>query len=343
MGILSSFNRELAIDLGTSNSIVIYNDQIVADEPTVLLWNKKTEAGICFGQAALSVDGLENYPDLECILPLMGGSIADFEAASLFIGGMMAITKPKWSLGQPVKRVVVCIPIGLCNVEERAVREAFEQCGVKEIRMIHAPIAAALGMGIDVFQPVGRMIVDIGGGKTDVAVVSNGEIVLSSSICIAGRVFDEDIVKYMLNQHGMKIGMQMAEKIKMAVGAASDEIGVELDDFKVLGKDAATQSPKEMMIGYKEVAHALDTSIGKIERTILQTLEETPSDLKRDIRNKGIYLTGGGALLREMVSRLSASTGLQVHFAEDPLRTIARGTAVALKNFDTYPFLTTIR
>ena len=224
-------------------------------------------------------------------------------------------------------------------MEERAVRDSAEQAGAKEVRLIHEPMAAAIGLGIDVLEPNGNMVIDIGGGTSEIAVIALGGIVNNRSIRIAGDDFNADIEEYMRKAHNLNIGERTAEKIKIEVGAAMPNIENPPPDFAVHGRDMLTGIPKEIMVNSAEIAHALDKSITKIETAVLNALDLTPPELSADIFRTGIYLAGGGALLRGLDKRLHLKTKLPVFIAEDPLKAVARGTAIALKNFDKFPFL----
>jgi rod shape-determining protein MreB len=235
--------------------------------------------------------------------------------------------------------MVISIPSGITEVEERAVRDSAEQAGAKEVRLIHEPMAAAIGLGIDVLEPNGNMVIDIGGGTSEIAVIALGGIVNNRSIRIAGDDFNADIEEYMRKAHNLNIGERTAEKIKIEVGAAMPNIENPPPDYAVHGRDMLTGIPKEIMVNSAEIAHALDKSITKIETAVLNALDLTPPELSADIFRTGIYLAGGGALLRGLDKRLHLKTKLQVFIAEDPLKAVARGTAIALKNFDKFPFL----
>ena len=340
MGLLSFFNREVAMDLGTANSIVIYNDQVVIDEPSIVAVDRNNNKVIAVGKKAQMMDGKTDNKNIETIRPLKGGVIADFEMAQHLIRELIGMTSVNRSFLPPSLRMVICIPSGITNVEERAVRESAEQAGAKEIRMIHEPMAAAIGIGIDVLQPEGHMVVDIGGGTAEIAVISLGGIVCNTSIKVAGDVFNDNVKEYMRKQHNMYIGTRTAEKVKIAVGAAISELGQDApEEYRTLGRDLLTGLPKEVSVNYKEIAHALDRSIAQIETAILDTLAATPPELAADIYKTGIYLAGGGALLRGLDQRVSQKTKLQVHIADDPLRAVARGTGIALKNFNKFSFL----
>ena len=339
MGLFSFFNKEVAMDLGTANSIVIYNDQVVIDEPSIVAVNRADNRIIAVGKRAQMMAGKTDNKNIETIRPLRGGVIADFEMAQHLIRELIGMTNINRSFMPPSLRMVICIPSGITNVEERAVRESAEQAGAKEIRMIHEPMAAAIGIGIDVLEPEGHMIVDIGGGTAEIAVISLGGIVCNNSIRVAGDEFNENVVEYMRKQHNMVIGERTAEQVKINVGAAVSELDNPPDDYPTLGRDLLTGLPKEISVNYKEIAHALDRSIAQIETAILDTLANTPPELAADIYKTGIYLAGGGALLRGLDQRVSSKTKLQVHIADDPLRAVARGTGIALKNFNKFQFL----
>ncbi len=338
MGLFSFFNRELAMDLGTANSIVIYNDQVVIDEPSIVALDKTTNKIIAVGKNAQLMDG-KNNKNIETIRPLKGGVIADFEMAQHLIRELIKKTNISRTIMPPSLRMVICIPSGITNVEERAVRESAEQAGAKEIRMIHEPMAAAIGIGINVLEPFGNMIVDIGGGTAEIAVISLGGIVCNKSIRVAGDEFNENVQEYMRKQHNIVIGVRTAEKVKISVGSAVSELETPPDDCETLGRDLLTGLPKNILVNYKEIAHALDKSIAKIESAILETLADTPPELAADIYKNGIHLAGGGSLLRGLDQRIASKTKLKVRIAEDPLRAVARGTGIALKNFNKFSFL----
>jgi rod shape-determining protein MreB len=249
------------------------------------------------------------------------------------------IYKDKKFIFPPSYIMVICIPSGITEVEKRAVRDSAEQAGAKEVRLIHEPMAAAIGIGIDVEEPQGNMIIDIGGGTTEIAVIALSGIVCDQSIRVAGDEFTLDIVDYMRRQHNMLIGERTAENIKIQVGSALTELDSPPDDYPVNGRDLMTGIPKQIVVSYGEIAHAIDKSIAKIEEAILKALETTPPELAADIYRTGLYLTGGGALLRGLDKRISQKTKLPVYVAEDPLRAVARGTGIALKNMDKFTFL----
>lgn len=338
MSLFSFLTREVAIDLGTANSIIILNDKVVVDEPSIVAKDRRTNKIIAIGKKAMQMHG-RTHQNIETIRPLRDGVIADFETANQLIRELIKMINVRKSLIPPSLKMVICIPSGITNVEERAVRDSAEQAGAKEVKLIHEPMAAAIGIGIDVLEPVGNMIVDIGGGTSEIAVIALGGIVCNKSIRIAGDEFNQDIIEYMRKQHNINIGERMAEQIKISVGAAIPDLDVPPEDFAVQGRDVLTGIPKEILVNYKEIAHALDKSIAKIESAVLEALALTPPELASDIFHTGIYLAGGGSLLRGLDRRISAKTKLAVHVAEDPLRAVARGTGIALKNYDKFTFL----
>lgn len=338
MGLFSFLTKEIAIDLGTANTIIIHNDKVVVDEPSIVAIDRNTSKIIAVGKKAMMMHG-KTHENIKTIRPLRDGVIADFQAAEHMIREMIRMTDTKKSIFPPALKMVICIPSGITEVEERAVRDSAEQAGAKDVRLIHEPMAAAIGMGIDVLEPKGNIVVDIGGGTSEIAVIALGGIVCNKSIRIAGDDFNSDVEEYMRKQHNILIGERTAERIKIEVGSAMTELDNPPADFAVHGRDMMTGIPKEITVNYAEIAQALDKSITKVEAAILHTLEMTPPELAADIFRTGIYLAGGGSLLRGLDKRISLKTKLPVHIAEDPLRAVARGTGIALKNYDKFNFL----
>lgn len=335
---LFSLTQEIAIDLGTANTIIIHNDKIVVDEPSVVALDRRDDKLIALGEKARQMHG-KTHENIKVIHPLRDGVIADFYAAELMIRGMIKMINKKPRLFSPSLKMVVCIPSGSTEVEIRAVRDSSEHAGGREVYMIYEPMAAAIGIGIDVEAPEGNMIVDIGGGTTEIAVISLGGIVSNKSIRIAGNDLTQDIMEYMRRQHNIKVGERTAEFIKINVGAALTDLDEPPQDFIVKGPNAMTALPMEVPVSYQEIAHCLEKSLSKIEAAVLSALEQTPPELYSDIVNKGIFLAGGGALLRGLDKRLSDKINIPVHIAEDPLHAVARGTGIALKNVEKFPFL----
>jgi len=332
------FTKEIAIDLGTANTIIIYNDKVVVDEPSIVAIERSTGKILAVGKRAQMMHG-KTHENIKTIRPLRGGVIADFQAAEHMIRAMIKMIEVRRTWFPPALKMVICIPSGITEVEERAVKDSAEQAGAKEVRLIHEPMAAAIGIGIDVLEPIGNMVIDIGGGTSEIAVIALGGIVNNKSIRIAGDEFNSDIEEYMRKQHNINVGERTAERIKIEVGAALPDIENPPEEYAVHGRDLLTGIPKEVIVNHAEIAHALDKSIAKIEAAVLNALEMTPPELASDIYETGIYLTGGGALLRGLDKRLHMKTKLKVYVAEDPLRAVARGTGIALKNFDKFTFL----
>jgi rod shape-determining protein MreB len=332
------FTQEIAIDLGTANTLIIHNDKVVVDEPSIVAIDRTTGKVIAVGRQAQQMHG-KTHENIKTIRPLRDGVIADFKAAEEMIKGMIRMIKPGRQLFTPNLRMVICIPSGITEVEKRAVKDSSEHAGAKEVYLIHEPMAAAIGIGIDVEEPMGNMIIDIGGGTSEIAVIALGGIVCDKNIRVAGDEFTNDIEEYMRRQHNILVGERTAETIKIEVGAAMTELDNPPPDYAVRGRDLMTGIPKEITVTYVEIAQALDKSISKIEEAILSALEATPPELSADIYKTGIYLAGGGALLRGLDKRISIKTKLPVHVSEDPLRAVARGTGIALKNIDRFQFL----
>lgn len=338
MGLFSFLTQELAIDLGTANTIIIYNDKIVVDEPSIVAIDQKTGKLIAIGERARQMHG-KTHENIKTIRPLRDGVIADFNAAEQMIRGMIKIINNKPKLFTPSLKMVVCIPSGSTEVEVRAVRDSSEHAGGRDVFLIFEPMAAAIGIGIDVEAPVGSMIVDIGGGTTEIAVIALGGIVCNKSIRVAGDGFTIEIQTYMRHQHNIKIGERTAEDIKINVGSALPDLDNPPADYIVRGPNLMTAMPIEIPVSYQEISYCLDKSISKVEAAILNVLEQTPPELYADIVTRGINLAGGGALLRGLSKRLTDKINIPFHVAEDPLHAVARGTAIALKNVDRFTFL----
>jgi rod shape-determining protein MreB len=336
MAFFDFWTESIAIDLGTANTLIIHNDKVVVDSPSIVAIDKRTDKIIAVGTEASLMQG-KTHENIKTVRPLKDGVIADFNASeqmiSLLIKSIPALKKRFFT---PSLKMVICIPSGITEVEMRAVRESAEIVNGKEVYLIHEPMAAAIGIGVDIMQPKGNMIVDIGGGTTEIAVIALSGIVCDKSIKVAGDVFTGDIIYYMRTQHNLYIGERTAEKIKVNVGAASEELESPPDDISVQGRDLLTGKPKEIIIGYREIAKALDKSIVRIEDSVMETLSKTPPELAADIYNTGVYLAGGGSMLRGLDKRLSRKTDLPVFIAEDPLRAVVRGTGIALKNIERY-------
>ncbi|MBV2196247.1 MAG: rod shape-determining protein [Flavobacterium sp.] len=336
MGFFDFMTEDIAIDLGTANTLIIHNDKVVIDSPSIVARDRITGKIIAVGKEANMMQG-KTHENIKTIRPLKDGVIADFDASEqmikMFIKSIPALKK---KLFTPALRMVICIPSGITEVEMRAVKESAERVNGKEVYLIHEPMAAAIGIGLDIMQPKGNMIVDIGGGTTEIAVIALGGIVCDKSVKIAGDVFTNDIIYYMRTQHNLFVGETTAEKIKIQIGAATEDLDSAPEDMSVQGRDLLTGKPKQVDVSYREIAKALDKSIQRIEDAVMETLSQTPPELAADIYNTGIYLAGGGSMLRGLDKRISSKTDLPVYIAEDPLRAVVRGTGMALKNVNKY-------
>lgn len=336
---LFSFTQKLAIDLGTANTVIIHDGKIVIDQPSYVTMNKKTDKVEWVGMEAYRRFEKENN-DLETIRPLRDGVVADLVASEHMIRGLIRMANPKKRLFPLSLKVVVCVPSGSTDVEIRAVRDSAEKAGANEVFLIHEPMAAALGIGLDVMEPTGNMIVDIGGGTTEIAVISLGGIVSNKSIKVAGDEFTSDIVDHMKQEHGVRVGERTAEEIKKHVGSALMDLEEDAPaDFEVIGQDMVSILPKAVAVNYKEIAACLDKSIAKIETAVGNALDNTLPELYADIVKNGVYLAGGGALLKGLAKRLSDKFALPFIVAEDPLHVVAKGTYIALENTSKYTLL----
>jgi rod shape-determining protein MreB len=336
MGFFDFLTEDIAIDLGTANTLIIHNDKVVVDSPSIVARDRTTGKIIAVGKEANLMQG-KTHENIKTIRPLKDGVIADFDASekmiSMFIKNIPSLKK-KWF--PPALRMVICIPSGITEVEMRAVRESAERVNGKEVYLIHEPMAAAIGIGIDIMEPKGNMIVDIGGGTTEIAVIALGGIVCDKSVKIAGDVFTNDIVYYMRTQHNLFVGESTAENIKITIGAATEDLQSPPEEMSVQGRDLLTGKPKQVQVSYREIAKALDKSILRIEDAVMETLSNTPPELAADIYNTGIFLAGGGSMLRGLDKRLSLKTDLPVYIAEDPLKAVVRGTGISLKNLEKF-------
>ena len=335
---LFSLTKEIAIDLGTANTLIIHNDKIVIDEPSIVALDSITGKLIAVGKEARQMQGKEPA-GIRTVRPLRKGVIADFNAAELMIRGLVKKASSKSNWFAPSLRMVVGIPSGSTEVEIRAVRDSSEHAGGRDVYMIYEPMAAALGIGLDVEAPEGNMIVDIGGGSSEIAVISLGGIVSNKSIQIAGDDLTEDIREHMRRAHNLRVGERTAEQIKINVGSALTELENPPEDYIVRGPNQVTALPLEVPVSYQEICHCIEKAISKIEAAVLSALEQTPSELYSDIVKNGIYLAGGGALIRGLDKRFTDKIGIKFHIAEDPLLSVAKGTGVALKNIKRFKFL----
>ena len=307
----SFLTQELAMDLGTANTVIFQNDQIVLDEPSIVAIDNSTGKAIALGQKAKLMQEREN-PGIKTVRPMKDGVIADFNAAEMMIRGFIKqVNSKRHSLFTPNIKMVVGIPSGSTEVEIRAVRDSSEHAGGRDVYLIFEPMASALGIGL----------------------------VVQDSIKVAGDVFTNDIQQYLRQQHNIRVGQITAEKLKIAIGAVIPDLDEEPDPYSITGPNLMTAHPVHASITYQEIAHCLDKSVARIESGILHVLEQTPPELYSDIVENGIHLAGGGSQLRGLAKRLSEKVNIPFHVAKDPLRAVARGTCLALKNTDNYSFL----
>ena len=336
MGFFDFMTEDIAIDLGTANILIIHNGKVVIDSPSIVARNRITGKIIAIGHEASLMQG-KTHENIKTIRPLKDGVIADFQASEEMIKEFIKqIPSIKKKLFPPALRMVICIPSGITEVEKRAVRDSAKHMNAKEIYLIYEPMAAAIGVGIDIMEPKGNMIIDIGGGTTEIAVIALGGIVCDQSVKVAGDLFTNDIMYYMRTQHNLHVGETTAEKIKIQVGAATEDLDSPPEEMLVQGRDLLSGKPKQVQVSHREIAKALDKSILRIEDAVMETLSKTPPELAADIYNSGIYLAGGGSMLRGLDKRLSRKTDLPVYVTEDPLTAVVRGTGAALKELVKY-------
>ena len=276
--------------------------------------------------------------NITAMRPMKEGVIADFEATEEMLRHLIRKVRDKKAILSP--RIIICIPHGVTEVEKRAVRESAESAGASQVFLIEEPMAAAIGAGMPITEPCASMILDIGGGTTEIAVISLGGIVANTSIKVAGDDLNADIQEYMSRQHNVRVSERMAERIKINVGSALTDLGDDApEDFVVHGPNRITALPMEVPVCYQEIAHCIDKTVARIESAVLSALENTPPELYADIVKNGIYLSGGGALLRGLDLRLQEKINIPFHVPEDPLHSVAKGAGIALKNIDRFNFL----
>ena len=334
------FRHELAIDLGTANTVIFKDDQVVLDEPSIIAVETKTGKLVAIGNEAQLIEEHTN-PRIYTVRPLMNGVIADYDAAEMMLTGFIKkATGQKGGIFKPALKIVIGIPGGSTPVDMRSIRDSASHAGAHDLFMIYEPMASALGIGLDVLAPNGNMVVDIGGGTTEIAVITLGGICESSSIHVAGNEITTDIIDYLGQQHNINIGRTTAEQIKFSVGSVLPELPEEEEpeDYVVVGRNMVTAHPAEAIISYKEIAACIDKTISKIESEIIKVLQRAEPELYSNIVRNGIWLAGGGSLLRGIARRFSEKVNIQFHVAEDPLKAVARGTCLALKGTDRYPF-----
>ena len=336
MGFFDFLNEKIAIDLGTSNTLITYKGKIVINHPSIVAINRLTGKIIGVGKEAGMMKGKINK-NIQTLHPFKNGVISNFDAGEKMLKAFIKqLSTLKSSFFTSSYNMIISIPCGSTEVEMRAVKESAKRLNAKNVFLIHEPIAAAIGGGINVLEPKGNMVVDIGGGTTEIAVISIGSIISGQSVKIAGNVFNEDIMQYVREHRNLHIGESMAEKVKLQIGSAIPDLKKPPPDMKIEGRDLLTGKPKQISLSYKEIERSLDKSISQIENAIMETLSEIPPEISADIYNSGIYLTGGGSMLRGLDQRLSWSTELPVHLGDQPLKTVVKGSEIVLKNLDRY-------
>lgn len=329
---LGIFSEDLGIDLGTSNTLIcVKNKGIILNEPSVVALNTKTKDIFEVGDKAKKMLG-RTPGSIETIRPLKNGVIADYEITEKMLRAFYKKVNQRKGMSSP--RVIICVPAGVTQVEKRAVIDVTREAGAREAYLIEEPMAAAIGIGLNIFEPEGNLIIDIGGGTSEIAVISLGVIVKTSSFRVAGDKFDATIIDYVRQKHNLLIGERTAEQIKKTIGAV-----VELEEdecIEISGRNALNGLPRDIKIYSSEVVEALGDLVQQIIEEVKVILEKTPPELSSDIKRRGIYVTGGGALLRGIDQRIAESLNLNVTVSEDPLNAVINGIQTLLKNFGTY-------
>ena len=330
MGLFSFLSKDIGIDLGTANTLVFMKGKgIVMREPSVVAVDVRTDEVLAVGQAAKDMIG-RTPGSIVAVRPLKDGVIADFDVTAAMLKHFIKSVVRGSFFSRP--RIVICIPSGVTEVERRAVEDAARQAGSNEVDLIEEPMAAAIGAGLPVEEPTGSMVVDIGGGTAEVAVISLGDIVSSVSVRMAGDKFDDAIVSYIKRKYNLLVGERTAEEVKIAIGSAYPVDEVEGAFMEIKGRNLVDGLPKNITIHADEVREALSDSLQSVVEAVKATLEKTPPELAADVIDRGITLTGGGALLRGLDRLISQETGIPVHVAESPLDCVAEGTGRRLEN-----------
>lgn len=330
-GLFDIFFNDIAIDLGTANTLISSKrNGIVFNEPSIVAFDNNGQP-VSIGREAWLMHE-KTHRNIRTVRPLRDGVIADFDATEHMIRGMIKSVKKKWY--STTRQMVICVPSGITEVERQAVRTSAEHSGAKEVYLVEEPMAAAIGIGLDVHEPVGHMIVDIGGGTTEIAVIALSGIVYSTSVRLAGDKLTDDILNFFRRHFNLLIGERTAEKIKCEIGSAAP-LDEELE-MKVNGRDLVNGIPKILIVSSKDVREAISQSVGSIVESIMTSLERTPPELSSDILDHGIMLAGGGALLKNLDKLITETTDLPVHIVEDPLTAVVRGTGEVLNNLEHY-------
>jgi len=328
------FSNDIGIDLGTANTLVYLRDHgIVANEPSVVAINKKTDRIVAIGKEAKQMVGRTPH-HISAIRPLVDGVISDFEVTEEMIGYFIRKTQEISSRKMLRPRVLIGVPSGITSVERRAVRDAGMNAGAREVHLIEEPMAAAIGVSLPVHEPMGNIIVDIGGGTTDIAVISLNGIVQSKNLRIAGDRFNQDIISYIRDEFKILLGEKTAEDIKIAIGSACEQSAPM--EFILKGRDLVTGLPREVVVTDHDIREALASSLNSIVNSIKEVLEITPPEIVADIMHKGVVLAGGGSMIHGLTTVLSRELKIPVRIADDPLTAVVRGTGTVLENFDLY-------
>lgn len=330
MKLFSIKSKDIGIDLGTANTLVTLRGKgVILKEPSVVAIDRKTNTILATGEEAKEMLG-RTPEQIKAVRPLKDGVIADFTATQLMLKNLISKVSQRYNIVRP--RVVVGVPSGITEVEERAVEESVLQAGAKEVYLIEEPMAAAIGAGLDVAEPSGNIIVDIGGGTTEIAVISLGGVVISHSIRTAGDELDEDITNYIKREMNLAIGETTAEQIKLQIGCA---LPLMTDvPMEIRGRDLTTGLPRNIQIFSSQIQEAISDSINEIIEGLKQTLEKTPPELASDIMEKGIVLAGGGALIQNLDKLISIKTGMPVYIADNPLECVVNGTEKTIEDLD---------
>lgn len=325
------FSKDIGIDLGTANVLIhVKGKGIVLNEPSVVAIDKKTNKVLAVGEEARQMVG-RTPGNIMAIRPLKDGVIADFDSTEAMLKYFLNKLNVKGFLSKP--RILICCPTNITSVEQKAIREAAEKSGGKKVYLEEEPKVAAIGAGMDIFQPSGNMVVDIGGGTTDIAVLSMGDIVTSESIKVAGDVFDNDILQYIKKEYKLLIGERTSEQIKMTIGTVFPEANRD-ESMDIRGRDMVTGLPRTITIHSSEIERALHESVAMIVQSAKNVLEKTPPELSADIIDRGVILTGGGALLHGIDQLLMEELKVPVFVAENPMDCVAVGTGIMLDNID---------
>lgn len=328
------FSQDIGVDLGTANTLVYVRERgIVIDEPSVVALNKKTGQLVAIGKEAKKMVG-KTPKHIVAVQPLRAGVISDFEITEQMLRYFFREVQEEGLFVVPRPRVVIGIPSGVTEVERKAVEEAAENAGAREVYLVEEPMAAAIGARLPIFEALGTMVVDVGGGTTEIAVISLGGTVAHKSLRIAGDTLNEAIVEFVRHEHNVLLGGRSAEEAKISIGAVLEQ--KQQDDFHVRGRDLVTGLPKEIILTNDDVQKAIEEPVSALIEAIRETVEETPPELISDILQRGIVLTGGGSLLHGLDERISQETGISVRITEDPLTAVVRGTGIVLENVDTY-------